>query len=209
MEKNFYVVGVTGNSGTGKTTVCRFIEQLGFPVIYTDILAKEVMENDLNVKEKIIQTFGQDSYFPNGKINSQYLANLVFNSDSQSNELLSSLDSIVHPIVIDKLVKIIEQLGQTNKIIFVESALIFEVGLEDGFDYVILVESNLNSVVHRLKEKRISREGVVKRWKKQLPQKQKRELADFTIVNNGTYEDLEKSTKFILELIKNLTEISE
>jgi dephospho-CoA kinase len=205
MEKNFYVVGVTGNIGTGKTTVCRFIEQLGFPVIYTDLLAKEVMENDSNVKEKIIQNFGINSYLPNGKINSQYIAKLVFGSDSQSNELLNKLDSIVHPVVIDKLLESIEQLGQTNQIIFVESALIFEVGLEEAFDFIILVTAAKDKVFERYeKVGLLNKEEINRRLAKQLDSKIKQDLADFTLYNNGSLEELKKNTEFVIGMIQQI-----
>lgn len=205
MEKNFYVIGVTGNIGTGKTTVCRFIEQLGFPVIYTDLLAKEVMENDSNVKEKIIQHFGINSYLSNGKINSQHIANLVFGSDSQSNELLSKLDSIVHPVVIDKLLEYIEQLGQANKIIFVESALIFEVGLEEAFDFIILVTASKDKIFERYeKVGLLSKEEINRRLAKQIDAKIKQDLADFTLYNNGSLEELKKNTEFVIEMIQQI-----
>ncbi len=205
MEKNFYVVGVTGNIGTGKTTVCRFIEQLGFPVIYTDLLAKEVMENVPDVKEKIIQNFGINSYLPNGKINSQYIANLVFGSDSRSDELLSKLDSIVHPAVIDKLIESIEQLGQTNKIIFVESALIFEVGLEEAFDFIILVAASKDKIFERYqKAGLLNKEDINRRLSKQIDERIKQNFADFTLYNNGSFEELKKNTEFVIEMIQQI-----
>lgn len=205
MEKNFYVVGVTGNIGTGKTTVCRFIEQLGFPVIYTDLLAKEVMENDSKVKEKIIQNFGINSYLPNGKINSQYIANIVFGKDSQSNELLGKLDSIVHPVVIDKLLESIEQLGQTNKIIFVESALIFEVGLEKAFDFIILVTASKDKIFERYKKDgSLNEEDINRRLSKQIDAEIKQDYADFTLYNNGSLEELKKNIEFIIGMIQQI-----
>lgn len=205
MEKNFYVVGVTGNIGTGKTTVCRFIEQLGFPVIYTDLLAKEVMENDSKVKEKIIQNFGINSYLPNGKINSQYVANIVFGKDSQSNELLGKLDSIVHPVVIDKLLESIEQLGQTNKIIFVESALIFEVGIEKAFDFIILVTASKDKIFERYKKYgSLNEEDINRRLSKQIDAEIKQDYADFTLYNNGSLEELKKNIEFIIRTMQQI-----
>lgn len=205
MEKKFYVVGITGNIGTGKTTVCRFIEQLGFPVIYTDILAKEIMENDSNVKEKIIQNFGINSYLPNGKVNSQYIANLVFGNDSQSNELLYKLNSIVHPVVIDKLIESIEQFGRSNKIIFVESALIFEAGLEEAFDFIILVTASKDKIFERYeKVGLLNKEDINRRLSKQIDVQIKQDYADFTLYNNGSLEELKKNTEFIIGMIQQI-----
>lgn len=204
MEKDFFVVGITGNFGTGKTTVCSFIEQLGFPVVYTDVLAKEAMEKDWNVKDKIIQTFGAQSFLSDGKVNTQHIARYVFSDDSQSDKLLQKLNSIVHPAVINKLIEIIEQLGRTSKIIFVESALIYEAGLEEAFDFVILVDAAKEKIFERFKKGPLSKEEIERRFAKQIDSRIKRDFADFTIINDGSIDELKENIEFVVGIIQQL-----
>ncbi len=204
MENNFLVIGITGNYGVGKSTVSMIVQNEGFPVVNTDELAKELYETDEKLKREIINLVGEEAYSPEGRLNTNLIAKLVFSNDSKSEELLQKINSIVHPKVLEKLDEKIEELGRKHKLVFVESALIYETGIEAGFDYVILVDCPLDVVAERLADKAISRVEVLRRWEKQIPPQQKRELADFTIVNNGNISELIKNTKFVLELIKQL-----
>ena len=90
-----------------------------------------------------------------------------------------------------------------DKIIFFESALIFEAGLEDGFDYIITVVSDIDKTVERLKSK-MSKIDILKRMSKQLPQEDKAKNSDFVIENNGSIEELKKSVRFILNIVKSV-----
>ena len=89
-------VGITGGIGSGKTTVCKVIETLGYPVYYSDIEAKKIIETDSDVILAISDLFGSDIY-NSGCLDRKRLASLVFNNK----ELLAKLNSIVHPAVIE------------------------------------------------------------------------------------------------------------
>jgi dephospho-CoA kinase len=100
----------------------------------------------------------------------------------------------------------IEELAENgSKVIFVESALIFETGLDDGFDYVISVIASEQLRIERTKSRTGLSELEIKwRMEEQFSTERIKQLSDFTIENNGTLVDLKKSTKFILNIIKTL-----
>ncbi len=194
------IVAITGGFATGKTTVAKFIEDDGYPVIYTDLLAKELMSNDKEVINAIIDSFGRDAYKDDNSINTQYLSNIVFSNLEQ----LDVLNRIVHPKVIELMEnRLYELVKSGNQLVFVESALIFETALEDGFDYIICVSCDPNIQIQRAMQRHnLSEEDALKRINSQIPIQKKEALADFTIKNNGSIDDLKQSTSLVLNIIK-------
>ena len=89
-------IGITGGIGSGKSTVANLFEVLGIPVYNADLAAKRLMNEDVALKEKIKQQFGDDVY-KNEKLDNKYLAQIVFSSE----EKLHLLNSIVHPATIN------------------------------------------------------------------------------------------------------------
>lgn len=196
------VIGITGVIGSGKTTVASIIEEEGFKVYYTDKIAKEIIETDETVRKKLVSEFGKEVFSEKGQLDNKYLSDLVFNNEDDSN--LIKLNNIIHPIVIQKMIEITKSCeNDGDKIIFFESALIFEAGLEDGFDYIITVVSDIDKIVERLKSK-MSKIDILKRMSKQLPQEDKAKNSDFVIENNGSIEELKKSVRFILNIVKSV-----
>lgn len=203
MENNNVIIAITGGFASGKTTVARYIEESGYPVVYTDLLAKNVMLQ-ASVKPKIMEAFGEGSYNPDGSLNANYLANEVFNSKDDAK--LEQLNKIVHPPTIDLMMDEIERLSQAgNKYIFVESALIYEAALDDGFDYILCVTCKPNIQIERaMKRHNLDKKAVEDRIAKQIDLKTKANLADFVLSNDGGLEELKSSTAFILSILTTL-----
>ncbi len=204
--KKILLVGITGNFGTGKTTVAKILEEEGYPVIYSDDLAKRLMKNDKTLQEKLKKAFGNEVYQSNGELNSKYLAEKVFSEAPDAEHNLLLLNSIVHPFVLSEAEKVINDLIEEGQnLIFFESALIYEANIENLFDYIILVVSPINKIIERMVSTgKFSANEVARRLEKQMPQEEKRKFADFTIFNNGSIEELHKNTQFILEMLKEL-----
>lgn len=195
------VIGITGVIGSGKTTVASIIEEEGFKVFYTDKIAKEIIETNEIIRKNLVSEFGNEVFNEDGQLNNKYLSDLVFNSEGDDN--LNKLNNIIHPVVIQKMIDITKNCEKEgDKMIFFESALIFEAGLEDGFDYIISVVSDIDKTVERL-ENKMSRIDILKRMSKQIPQEEKAKNSDFVIENNGSIEDLKNSIRFILNIIKS------
>ncbi|MGC9077782.1 MAG: dephospho-CoA kinase [Candidatus Kapaibacteriota bacterium] len=205
MEK-VLLIGITGNFGSGKSTVAKIIENEGYPVINSDRLAKDLMEKNQKLRKQIEKTFGKESYQLDGSLNSKWLANIVFASTPEAEQNLMKLNSIVHPFVLDEAKKQINQLIENgNYLIFFESALIYEANIENLFDYIILVHARKEKVIERLTSQgKYTSEEIEHRLSKQIDSEVKRKFADFTIINDGTIEELEKNVKFVLEMIKEL-----
>lgn len=212
METIQLIIGVTGIIGSGKTTVCKHYENLGYKVIYTDILAKELIENNLEIRNKIKKEFGELSYI-DGTYNSKYISSIVFNNNLK----LDKLNQIVHPFVLDKIINLCEEkfkiqenseennTADMDRIIFVESALMFETGSFEGYDYIITVDCPEELVIERNKlNQNFNEENFKNRLKTQFSNSKKVSLADFVISNKGNKKALIDGADFILEIIKTL-----
>ncbi len=170
-------IGLTGGIGSGKTTVAKIFEVLGVPVYYADIAAKEIMLQ-LEVKEKIISTFGKESYNEEG-LNRQHISSIVFSD----NEKLEQLNAIVHPATIADAENWMKQ--QTTPYAIKEAALIFETRASFGLDYVIGVFAPEPLRLHRImRREKVSREEVQKRMDSQIEDAIKMRLCDFVITND-------------------------
>jgi len=203
MEDNVKIIGITGGIGSGKSTVSEFISELGYPVINTDDKAKQLYVENKELKAKLIKEFGEEFYFQDGNINKEFIGNLIFGESKESKENLSKLNSIVHPYVIQSNIDEIDKLVEEGEdIIFVESALIFEINMQDAYNFVICVISEQEQVVERLlKRGNLTEEKILNRIKNQLSPEEKKKKSDFVINNNSTLEALKSSTLFVLDII--------
>lgn len=197
MKKNLKIA-ITGGIGSGKSLVTSYVEKLGYSVLKSDDIAKDLMQNDESIKKKIINEFGPPAY--NGKIlNAKYLAENVFTHPDK----VLRINSIVHPPTTKKISELTIQLFAKHKIVFVESALIYEAKIQDLFDYVILIYSDEKTRISRVMEReKISHNDIEKRMAFQIPDEQKKELADFVIENNSSITELETRANFILNILK-------
>lgn len=200
------IIGITGGIGSGKSSFANFISNLGFSVINMDERAKYLMNNDETVKNQIIKAFGAEAYSSDGTLNRQFLADNVFANNPKARINLERLNSIVHPAAIDDKINQIEKMAKLgHHIVFVESALIFEAGLADGYDYIINVSASKDNRIKRLTESRnMSEKDIIYRMNNQLSDEEKAKESDFTVENNTSLEELRKSAEFMVDLIKNL-----
>ncbi|MGQ9819753.1 MAG: dephospho-CoA kinase [Candidatus Kapaibacteriales bacterium] len=205
MKKTF-IVGITGNFATGKTQFCKFIEEQGFPVIYSDFIAKKVIMVNNYAINAIRKEFGERAFLSDGTFNAKYISSIVFANTPQAKEKLLKLNSIIHPIVIDEILVEIENLIERgHNLIFVESALIYEVGLEKAFDMIILVTSKKEAIYEKaIQNYNLTKKEIKARLDAQIDDKEKESLADFVVYNNSSLEDLRQNAYFILEIINGL-----
>lgn len=175
-------IGITGNIGSGKTTISKLFEVLGIPVFYADAAAKTMMTHDRQLVADIRNTFGDAAYFADGSLDRKYLADIVFNDDAQ----LAKLNALTHPAVFrafDNWVAGIKNVPYVIK----EAALLFESTSYKLCDYSLLVTAPLELRITRVTQRdNITAAEVRGREAKQFTQEKKRELADYIIENDET-----------------------
>lgn len=171
-------VGLTGNIGTGKSTVSLIFEALGVPVYNADIEAKKMLKKE-SVKKELLRSFGEE-VFDGENIDRKKLANLVFNYSKK----LQYLHSVIHPLVKTDLLDFFQKM-QDFPYVIQEAAILFESGFYKDFDKTILVTSSDELATKRvMKRDRVSEQEVIQRRSNQWSQNKKIDLADFIIEND-------------------------
>jgi dephospho-CoA kinase len=175
-------IGLTGNIGSGKTTVSKVFEILGAPVFYADDAAKAVMTNDNILVNEIKLAFGSLSYFDDGSLNRKHIASIVFNDDKQ----LAKLNAIVHPATFRAFDAWVESIGYAPYVLK-EAALLFESDSYKMCDYSIMVEAPLKMRIKRVMQRDgFTHEEIEKRNAHQFSEEKKAALADFIIKNDDS-----------------------
>ena len=174
-------VGITGGIGTGKTTACKLFEALGIPVYYADERARWLMEHDEELRRGIIGLFGVAAYTDEGLLNRPEIARQAFGNP----ELLQKLNAITHPAVAqDGLAW--QQAWQGVPYTLKEAALLYESGSYRLLDKIIVVSTPLELRIARVMARDdCSREAVLERIARQMPQEEKEARADFVLYNDG------------------------
>ncbi len=193
-------LGVTGGIGSGKTTVCRILEELGARVFYADDEAKRLLAEDASVREGVIDLFGPESYLPDGAPNRRFLARLAF----ADQPLLDRLNALIHPRVLSRFEEAVQQAAREDvSLIVKEAALIFEAGAERKLDAVVVVDAPEQARIERAcKRDGVSREDVTVRMAHQADPSALRRRADCVLENDG---DLEQLRRKVEQLYRDMT----
>lgn len=195
------IIGLTGGIGSGKSTVAKFIEEMGFPVYYSDVRAKEIVNDDELLKKGIIELLGEKAYDENGLYDRKYVAEIVFNDE----ELLQKLNGMIHPAVKYDFEKWVG--NQTTEFVFKETALLFELKLNESCFKSVLVTADDNLRLKRVMDRdRKTYREVENVMNKQMPEKDKIKIADFVIFNNDGMDELQAETENVIRQIEQLNE---
>jgi len=192
-------VAITGGIGTGKSIVAKVFEKNGAQVFRADDVAKDLMRSDPVVREALQVNFGKKAYTAFGDLDTKYIASQVF-GDS---EKLTVLNSIVHPAVQRSLDEAMEK--SSAPMFVMDAALVYEVGIEDLFDYIVVVDAEENTRIERVAQREgMAVKEVQQRMESQISQSEKADAADFVLANNGTPEELEIAAAELHALIMHL-----
>ena len=148
------IIGITGGIGSGKSTIARELSQRGFTVYDCDREAKRIIAENKDVQQQIINLFGEKSFI-NGIYNTQYISKCVFSPSLQGRSgeaLLAQLNAIIHPAVKADICQrakravcqrsgLSAQRSVSAAVLFVESAILFEAGLDSICDKIIVIEA--------------------------------------------------------------------
>lgn len=193
-------IAVTGNIGSGKSSFCKYLEEMGYSVIKADEIAKDLLANDEKVKREIIKHFGNEAY-QEKEINKKFLADKIFSNPKN----LNKINSIIHPLVIKKVSYMMDEKLQMSDLVFHEAALIYEADIEALFDIVVLISSDYKTRMERKKlYDNFSEAEFMKRESNQIPEEEKKKRADFVFTNNGTLDELKIKAEMFIKILKGL-----
>ena len=177
-------VGVTGGIGSGKSTVCRLFAQQGIAVYDSDAAAKRLMQEDGALRRQLAGRFGEGT-FRDGQLDRAYLAGIVF-ADPQA---LADLNALVHPVVMRDFDAWAAR--QEGSYVILESAILFEAGLEGSVDKPVAVLAPRELRIERTcRRDGCGADQVVRRIAAQLDDDALSARADYVVVNIFE-EDLE------------------
>jgi len=193
------IVGITGLIASGKTTLCSYLKKLNYKIFEADNSARELY-NDEDFLLIIKKDFPE--VFIDGKIDKKLLAKIIFNDVNKKKQL----ENIIHPIVNGHCDNFISK-NRNEKILFIESALLFEADWYKKCNKIILLTIDRGIEKQRYTE----REGSDKLFdiilKNQVDVKNKIEKCDYIIENNSDIFHLYKETDKVLYKLNNSTKI--
>ena len=181
------IVGLTGGIGSGKSSAAKFFIELGIDVIDADEVSKNILDKNLDAKDKFLDAFGKEFLDTNNKVNRSLLRSEIF-KDAEKKTLL---ESIIHPLVREQILKFIENSKSIYKIIMVP--LIFETKSESFYDKIVVVDCEEKIQINRAsKRDKKSRDNIINIMKKQASREERNSISDMVIMNNDSLEDLRK-----------------
>ncbi len=192
------IIGICGNSGSGKSTVSRFFEENNLPVLDCDIIYHRLVDAPSTCLDEIAKHFGKD-VISSGQLDRKKLSAIVYND---RNKMLL-LNEISHRHVKEQLEESIKQMEKENvKGCVIDAPMLFEANLDQRCDYVIAVVADDEVKFRRLKLRdNIDPEVAKKRISNQISDEELKSRANIIIENNGTQEELHKKC---IEVLKSI-----
>jgi dephospho-CoA kinase len=184
-------VAVTGGLASGKTSVCHILETCGAYVVNADEIVHRLLSPSTLIGQQIISKLGADILNEN-QIDRTKVAEKVFSNP----EKLHELEKLLHPAVLDEIKRCYQLIGTQNTytLFVAEIPLLFESDSENFFDIVIAVVSDENLCRQRFQQTtHYPSTEYNRRMKRQLPPVEKAARADYTIINDGSFEELKNN----------------
>lgn len=178
-------IGITGGIGSGKSVVSSFFRSMGIPVYDADSASKRLLVTDQRLKAELISLLGHDVY-DGDNLNRAVMAKMIFND----NDLLSKVNAVIHPAVRRDCIEWFDlhanMIDCKFPFLAVESALIYEAYFENMLDCVLMVYAPKDVRISRvMRRDGMDEASVMARISKQMPDEQKKEMANYVIVNDG------------------------
>jgi dephospho-CoA kinase len=202
------IVGLTGGIGSGKSAVAEMFREEGAEVIDFDHLARLVVEPGKPAWRDIVDYFGPRILSSDRTLNRSALAEIVF-SDEESRK---ALEGFTHPRIFEKRDALLEGIKGKDplSVVVIDFPLLFELGLRNGMDEVILVYVPREVQIERAANREnLSREAVEKRLKAQMPIEEKRSLSDYVIDNQGGLAETRAQVQRIMLELRELSKQKE
>ncbi|MGB1294038.1 MAG: dephospho-CoA kinase [Flavobacteriales bacterium] len=174
------IVGVTGGIGSGKTTICKALEKMGYPVFYSDQAGRTLLKENEDLKTEIKTIFGSVVFNSNNEIERKVLGEIVFKDPTK----LDVLNKMIHPKVKACFENWVNE--QHSEIVFKESAILFETN-DQSCTFVCHVFADIEVRISRVMQRDgVTKEAVLDRMKNQWTDEQRKEKSHFNISNNNS-----------------------
>jgi dephospho-CoA kinase len=180
------LVGLTGGIASGKSTVSAMLAERGAQVIDADHIARQVVLPGSRAWCRIRDHFGPGVLHPDGQLDRQALADIVFADQAK----LTVLNEITHPEIFARIADRLEAHHDQDVVVVLDAALLIEAGLAEGVDVVLVVHSPREIQVERLTARGMGERDAGSRIAAQLAPEKRLARADIVIDNSGTLEDL-------------------
>lgn len=191
-------IGLTGQTGAGKSTVSEFAEKTGCKIINADKIAREVMGKNSECLKRLAEVFGSDIINSDGSLERKLLAQRAFSSRENTN----ILNSITHPAIISKVREYIDIYSKDSDVIIFDAPQLFESGGDKMCDKIIAVVAPVEVRLRRiLSRDGISEKDALMRINAQLDENFFRANADYIIDGSKSLEDVERQFMEIMEKV--------
>lgn len=187
-------VGLTGGIGAGKSEALAVFERRGVPVLSTDEVAHDILDDD-RVRRAVVERWGEE-IAPGGAVDRDRVGEIVFADRDE----LAWLESVTHPRVGAKVLEWRQGLGPEVEIAVVEVPLLFEAAMEGAFDATLAVIADDGIRDARLRER--GQAGLAGREDRQLDQVEKERRADHVIRNDGSLEELDREVNNLIDQLR-------
>lgn len=194
------VIGLTGQTGAGKSTVSGVFRENGFAVIDADGVSRSVTKKGTECLEKLSETFGDVIMNADGTLNRKALAGIVFTDRGE----LEKLNKIIYPYITEKIVGIIKKFSEAGeRFVLLDAPTLFESGSDSLCRVIVSVTADFSVRKERIIERDgLSEKQAENRMNSQLSEDFFRENSDFVIENNGTPDELRLSAEGVVTEIK-------
>lgn len=202
-KKKILKIAVTGGAGSGKTSVCNRLKELGVKVISADEMARDAVAPGSKALTKIIRFFGEKVVLSDGTLNRKILRRMITDDD----DARLNLERFLHHEITELIQKnIVCAEKEGCQIVVIEVPLLFELDMKERFDRVVVVGADKELRVKRLMERdQTSRDAAENLINVQMPDEEKVDRADYVVWNESSMEKLVESVDV---LFKNLTKVT-
>ena len=179
------IAGLTGGIASGKSTIARFLSEVGAQVVDADKIAREVVKPGTPGYDAVLAFFGRTILLPDGDIDRKRLGEIIFNDPNKK----ASLDAIVHPLVFERSAEMIAQIAAEtpDAVVIMDIPLLMEANMGRDLEEVIVVYVSETLQLERLMNRDgIDEQAAMARIRSQMPIEEKRRRATVVIDNSGT-----------------------
>ena len=209
-----YIIGLTGGTGSGKTTVSNYLRKKGFEIIDFDLTTRELEEPGEPALKEIVETFGPEALLPDGTMNRKYVGRIVFSDPEEKKKLDRIIQKYVDVLITARTDRFREAgknvTRQTNpddylqkKVIFYDHPLLFEVpyNIEPANESWVVDVDDETRIRRIMDRDCLLRDDIIKRINSQSSRQYKLDRADYVIDNSGTKEQLFRNVDAQIEAL--------